>query len=531
MTRLRLALTLAGAVSLGAYEGGALAALVHALRPLLAGDDPPVRIDAIGGASAGAMTALLAARSVLEGLDPVEVMEAAWVNADSLNGMRSHDTAAPLSIEAARALAVGMLDPAGPRSPLRQRHPVRLSVVAACLRGLEHQIPALAADPPVRASTYLDVFEATMTAGQSVESLLSPRGRSLVDMILASGANPVGFPPVLIDLTEACDAYVDEAHITNLPPSLALWYTDGGTLDNEPLGRTLDVVNEIDVDDGGDFQRVHLLIHPHPTGAPAGDAWADPRREPTWLETLMRSGSLRRAQSLFADLEAVEKTNSRLAWTGLLVERLGGALADLEPAGRGAVLDALDRVVRTIDGHGAALLAGRTDAATAAAAMPATAEARPDATATAIVELLDRAVRAAAGLGGKRPSSVEVISPLVLAESETTPVQDMLAGDFLLHFGGFMDEALRRSDFDLGYQSTLTWLDEGGLARHGLSDADNTTARAAARDAYRPGEGWRRYGRSTFGSLSLLDKLQVARLVAHMNRVIGHDLLEGRTQR
>ena len=54
--RLRIALTISGAVALGAYEGGALAALLCAIRGLCQGDDPAVRIDAIGGSSAGSIT-------------------------------------------------------------------------------------------------------------------------------------------------------------------------------------------------------------------------------------------------------------------------------------------------------------------------------------------------------------------------------------------------------------------------------------------------------------------------------------------
>jgi hypothetical protein len=53
MEQIRIALTISGAVSLGAYEGGALAALVAAAQALSRDGEPPLRIDAIGGASAG----------------------------------------------------------------------------------------------------------------------------------------------------------------------------------------------------------------------------------------------------------------------------------------------------------------------------------------------------------------------------------------------------------------------------------------------------------------------------------------------
>lgn len=66
MPQWRLSLTISGAVSLGAYDGGALAALLYAVREIAAGDDPAARIDVMTGASAGSITALLAARALLE---------------------------------------------------------------------------------------------------------------------------------------------------------------------------------------------------------------------------------------------------------------------------------------------------------------------------------------------------------------------------------------------------------------------------------------------------------------------------------
>ena len=73
MPPLRLSLTLSGGASLGAYEAGAAAALALAVRHLDQGDDQEASIDAIGGASAGALVALFTAYALLEGLDPEEL--------------------------------------------------------------------------------------------------------------------------------------------------------------------------------------------------------------------------------------------------------------------------------------------------------------------------------------------------------------------------------------------------------------------------------------------------------------------------
>jgi hypothetical protein len=67
-------------------------------------------------------------------------------------------------------------------------------------------------------------------------------------------------------------------------------------------------------------------------------------------------------------------------------------------------------------------------------------------------------------LGGKKPARVSVISPAALAKDEGVSVEELLAGEFLFHFGGFVDERLRQHDFAVGYESAVRWLQNGGLA-------------------------------------------------------------------
>lgn len=135
--QVRVALTISGAVSLGAYEGGALAALLLAVQALAAEPVQPMRIDAIGGASAGSITGMLAARCLLDGLDPVHVMSESWVRRDSLTEMATSDAHAPLSIESLRKAAVELLDPpAAFRGRPQQSVPVTIHMALGCLRGL-----------------------------------------------------------------------------------------------------------------------------------------------------------------------------------------------------------------------------------------------------------------------------------------------------------------------------------------------------------------------------------------------------------
>ena len=75
---IRISLVLSGGASLGAYQAGAVAALLEAVQASRArGVD--VAVDAIGGASAGAIVSLLAGHALADGRDPVRLLHDAWV--------------------------------------------------------------------------------------------------------------------------------------------------------------------------------------------------------------------------------------------------------------------------------------------------------------------------------------------------------------------------------------------------------------------------------------------------------------------
>jgi predicted acylesterase/phospholipase RssA len=524
--RLRIALTISGAVALGAYEGGALAALLCAIRDLCQGEDPAIRVDAIGGASAGSITGMLTARCLLEGIDPVYVMREAWVERDSLSVMRTAAPDEPLSLDALRRASVDLLDPRDRRGApahrvdARQRAPIRMVMALASLRGLEYRVPSLSARHPVRATTSLDWATFTFTSGQPARELVEPVRASPTDVALASAANALAFRPVLLDRSGGEAGYRSRG-IVNFPPSKHLWYTDGGILDSEPLTRTLDLVREVDQDSSPDTRRVQLLVHPNPTGAPTGTAWADEQNPPTWLATLLRARDLQRTQSVYDDLLHLEQINTRLDWTGRLFDEIGPVLDDLDEDTAARFRDALMRASGVIEGQRRALRAHEEHPAAAA---PEPVADKPT------TELLRDVVGQIAGIGGKERIALEVISPLLLPDAKATPVAQMLAGEFLFHFGGFLSHALRRSDFDLGYLSTLEWLRDGGLRENGLPAELEEQALARAEAAHRPGEQWRALGRSAFQDLPVRERLALVSVFAHIARVVAHDLRHRRPQ-
>jgi hypothetical protein len=518
MTQLRIALTISGAVSLGAYEGGALAALLLAVQDLDAEEDPPLRIDAIGGASAGSITGVLAGRTLLEGLDPVHVMSESWVKRDSLRALMTRDPHAPLSVEALRSAAVELLDPGDKnRERPKQAFPIEIHMALACLRGLNYRIARLRGSP-IEATTYLDWGEFTLRPGQSVGDYTTPEGASVVDFALASGANALGFPARRLNrLTRESDRQmVERGEITNLPSNWSgwLWYTDGGTIENEPLGRTFHLANEIDRD--GQGRRLHLLVHPHPTAPPRDHAWADPAAPPFWTKTLARSDKIQRTQTIFEDLRHVEKTNSRILWT----EHFRNAITPVIHRDREVwsatlrqVLDAVAVQKVAIDRHEADAIQASEEAMAEATELV---EAEPD-----VDELLSRVLSLVTGLSGKEEARVDVVSPLLLPEASRTPVEELLGGEFLNHFGGFLNERLRWNDFALGYRSMQSWL--GNLQDLGVEAHLARRAQDAVSARFDPAweTGW---GAKTLRSLPLHDRFRFARLLVHVARVAVGEL-------
>jgi hypothetical protein len=131
-------------------------------------------------------------------------------------------------------------------------------------------------------------------------------------------------------------------------------------------------------------------------------------------------------------------------------------------------------------------------------------------------------VSAATGLEGKKPASVDVVSP-VIDPAETEPASAQLAGAFLFHFGGFVDIRFRQSDFALGYRNMLYWLRHDLAPR--LEDVDFSDALKAVADSYQQ-LNWDsiRLGGTQLGSLSVREKAELGTVGLHVGHVVAHDL-------
>ena len=440
---LRLCLSLSGGASLGAYQAGATAALLVALGHLREEQRLDVRLDAVGGASAGAIVGMMAAHSVLEGTDGCEVMVEAWVEGVSIDTLLRRGSRGPLSLEGVREGLPEVLERAGRRGA-GQRHPLVLHVSLTALRGHTYEIPGLRREEPVVGVTYSDSRDFRLEPGGGLRALLEPEGASPLEAVLASASHPGAFAPRVVD---------------------GLWYTDGGLIQPKPLGRALAAARQ--VDDGDDTAaRLTLMVHPRSKDPSDAEEWSDASYDATWAGGLSRGLAIVSEQPLYDDLERVERDNFRLAWTEQLLDRLTPHLSDSADDGLRELLDRIEADKRSLEGD--------ADAASVSEPGPA----------TGVDELVRRAICEIGGLTGKRHEAIDLISPLLLTEDDDEGVTSLLAGELMGDFGGFLDRELRQSDFALGYESTLAWarrgLGECGVPDHAVSGA------VAAIEASRP---------------------------------------------
>jgi hypothetical protein len=392
---------------------------------------------------------------------------------------------------------------------LRQRRALALHLEVTGLRGLTYPIRGLRRDSPVRGATYADWGRFELEPGGGLEQMLSPAGRSPLDFALASAASPGGFAPQLLDRRPDADLY--ERHgIENFPESGHLWYTDGGLLGAQPIGRVISAGRTLH-GPGAGAREICVLIDPRSENASV-EQWSDPDARPTWQTGASRALAILSEQSLFDDLRRIEKDNSRLEWVDRLADRLVEHFDDEAAA---SLREFIAEVGSERAGMRADQRARRRDG--------------PGAGSEGLRDMLRRALSEIGGLVGKERVSIDVISPLVLADGPDDDVGSLLAGEFMGDFGGFLSRELRASDFALGYESSIAWLGQA-LPACELDDGivRSTVSFVESRRRYDFDEV--RSGDAKLSDLSLADRIELLRLGAHLARVLGAGALDLRSR-
>lgn len=506
-----LTLTLSGGAALGAYEAGATAAVMEAVRVLRKRGEN-VSIDAFGGASAGALVAVFAAHAATNDIDPVWLLREAWVNRVSLDLLKGDGLESPLGFTTLTERIDELLDPRDEDGRPVHRltgtdpHPVGLHVALTGLRGLHYPVRGLGVLNPVTAATYADWGGFTLQPGGGVRAIREPQGGSVLDHVLASAANPGAFAPRSVDRSNDVDGYAANG-IEDLPESGRMWYTDGGTLQVEPIGRVLTAARKAREAAGrGVADRyVTLLIDPRSEMPSEATAWTGDER-PSWIEGIARTLAIIPAQILYDDLRRVEKWNSRLSWAARLNETLAPHLTDDARADLAALLTQMKEErdeLRIGAEHG-----NNTS----------------DGDVPGDRDLLGEALDFVGGLQRKHAAEADVISPLLLADDEDVHVEGLLAGEIVGDFGGFLSRDLRESDFLLGYDCALAWLTEN-MSRLGMSD--DTTEATLRAVKFRVPQRFQdnSHGKAELSDLPWTARLKLAQLAMRMTGVLAKDAL------
>jgi hypothetical protein len=266
------------------------------------------------------------------------------------------------------------------------------------------------------------------------------------------------------------------------PDCPVLWYTDGGLLDREPLGRCIELMR--DLDRGDESERVVLLLRPEPdVGFDKADpAWTEGDDPPAWKTVLARVLRIVVAHSVYEDLRRVERVNGRIAWRRNVAELLDELVPDgSEPK----LVDKLNEIRAAKDRQ-------RTGEASEPEPLPETKRA-----------LLDELIAEATGLAGKREIAVHVVSSGASAS---------VAGGSLLNFGGFLAERLRANDFLIGYMAMVSWMSSHGGAYFDGVPLETAQARVTQIPGWIGGIAGRR-------RLSWRDRADVARVVGRAARI------------
>jgi predicted acylesterase/phospholipase RssA len=467
--QLRIALTLPGESSLGTYEAGAVCALLVAVQAVNDCEPDRVCIDVMAGSSSGALTAVLAARALLTGQDPVGPLRRAWVSEPTLRALRSGADRAPLSLDRAREVARDVLRAEFPMCGTAQSSPVALTFALGCLRGFSYRLGRQRhpGREPHSVTSFADWTRHDLDPAQA-QGFTEPWEQA-VDAAIASASHPLAFPAAILDRTEDVPGYQANG-IANLPKSvpLELWYSDGGLLNRQPLGRCLDLVGEADraAADAGDTRRLVLIVRTDGDRPPGPDdrSYADREQPPEWTATLARSLRLITTHSVYEDLRRAEKTNAHIAWLRELAGRLGALLDDGDPSVRRTLFDLLARID-----------ADRSR-------MTPDCDREPLTGSHDVTELLERTLLAAAGVESKLEVDIEIV--------DGDPTK--LAGVSLGRFGGFLAERVRSQDFLIGYGDMLSWMERepGGLEWYGVPVELVRPACAAARERGATIPGW-----------------------------------------
>lgn len=470
----RLSITISGAVSLGSYEAGVLYETLSALaqhnQDPKTPDDEKVYVDVITGASAGGMTAAIAAQKLLYEGDALNAaydnsFYRAWVAEISIQRLlelHGHDapTMSVLSSQTVVDISEKLLTdrytthltPPGKRHPAVDPENLSLGLALANLNGVDYSLPVL----PSGAITYTRHKDEFIRRFPDASRAADDNGdlwEALRAAAVSCGAFPFAFR--VVELVRLASEYELPNLAKPLAPTENFAYTDGGTFQNEPISLAKRLVDEID--DHRDLEeRFFLFVAPDLKGSAANSDFNDGNAR--FLATAKRLFGAIFNQARFPDLVLAEENNREIQILNRRAEELAGMLKAADQA-------ALD-LAKNFGAACAPLLAAlfRTASVTSTQEGLDAARDRLRNQFGSTYNALDPRVRDAwidCILTLERAAGLEETDEMTIYS--VTATDDELAGADLMAFGGFMDRSYRDHDYDVGREKAQAFLRSPGV--------------------------------------------------------------------
>lgn len=353
----KLAIAIAGAVSLGSYEAGVLFEVLDAIRQHnrnpATSEEEKVIIDVLTGASAGGMTAIILAQKLMysdgEFKGPYDnPLYNTWVKRISLAGLQATEDDEPalnslfssnliktISQEAlTRRYATTPPPPADPFPGVAGE--LRVGVAVTNLNGVPYGYPVTPGDKFVYIN-YGDQLSRHVVGGPTCDTL--EFWEPLRQAAVACGAFPIAFRAQ--DVQRSCKTEPDDYPPENLEPwahdPAQYTYSDGGIFQNEPLGMAKNFVDLFDCH-LNQQKRFYLFVSPNAKDPETNDSFRAETAD--YFHLVLRLIEVVMGQSGFQDWITARGVNKRIALldaraAGLKNAMLAGSL-DVDALGKTA---------------------------------------------------------------------------------------------------------------------------------------------------------------------------------------------------
>lgn len=443
----KLALSVSGAISLGSYQAGVIYEIFDLMKKL--GDKAGFTIDVITGASAGSVNSAILALAMMYDPQLIEFTKRIWLEGldisvllekvdDPWESLLSNKVILKLKSDILDAIQGSSCVPAA-YFPDK----VKIGLTLANLSGIPYPVQFGNIKEKFKLTTFADWYTVELKKGDRSGKALQEIDRML-DIAIASASFPFAFPAQR--LKRRCKEYEHAALDPTPSGEFEFVYVDGGIFNNEPINRATELAAPLDVDG---TSRIYILVDPSPPEAAA------PFLGLNMLAVGERLVPAVLTEAHFRDWYHAAKVNQRIEWKQNLIESLLlQSRAKTTPLGFVAPDAAFNQSLSEIAEKIAQFKAAKAKKDKAAYL---------ETNLGRITKTLNSNISFASG--GNQGATQEHLAKFIfvleniagLREKKildlrliTPPQKGMLAGDFLISFGGFFSSEFRKHDFNIG---------------------------------------------------------------------------------